>query len=90
MYLNIINNTVENNQLSKNSQTGPISHVSSESSTRTGPHTSLRRLGSEDIKYELHYEIKEEIKGKESQDSQEEAGDRRRIVHSRRSVDSRQ
>ena len=77
MYLNVINYTVENNQLSKNSQTGPTSHVSSESRHQWQVHTPVSDiLDSENIKYEFHNEIKEEVKGKEGQDSQEEAGDR--------------
>ena len=74
----------------KISQTGPTSHVSSESRHQWQVHTPVSDiLDSENIKYEFHNEIKEEVKGKEGQDSQEEAGDRRQIVHSRRFVDRR-
>ena len=41
MYLNVINYTVENNQLSKISQTGPTSHVSSESRHQEHVHTPV-------------------------------------------------
>ena len=78
MYLKVINNTVENNQLSKNSQTGPTSHVSSESRHQWQLHTPVSNiLDKEKIKNEFYHETKEEGKGKESHNSQEEAGDRR-------------
>ena len=73
----------------KISQTGPTSHVSSESRHQWQVHTPVSDiLDSEKIKYEFHHEIKEEGKGKEGQDSQEEAGDCRRIVYHQQIIDS--
>ena len=74
----------------KISQTGPTSHVSSESRHQWQVHTPVSNiLDKEKVKDELHHKIEEEGKGKEGQDSEEEAGDHRRIVHSRRFVDHR-
>ena len=68
MYLNVINNTVENNQLSKNSQSGPTSHVSSESRHQWQLHTPVSDiLDCENSKMNYFKKMKTKAKGKKTE-----------------------
>ena len=61
----VIKNTVENNQLSKNSQTGPTSHVSSESRHQWQLHTPVSDiLDCENSKMNYFKKMKKKAKGK--------------------------